>query len=172
MSYACSRNHVLRRVAGQRLSSVIPTMPKAAQARIRPRFGDIIEINTAKGFAYALYTHKHTDPPRWGSVLRIIPGVFLTRPEAFQRLIELEPQFITFFPLGAACNRHIVRIVDSVMFQKTQRHFRRFAVACCRVEVKTCSLIIFGMEVAVGNRVDCLPDKRICQLNRSSTMQC
>ncbi|HVT89362.1 MAG TPA: hypothetical protein VHD56_10955 [Tepidisphaeraceae bacterium] len=101
-------------------------MPKAAQARTRPRFGDVIEIETAKGLAYALYTHRHTDPPRWGAVLRVMPGIFKTRPEDFAILVELEPQFITFFPLGAACNRHLVSIVASVDIPEHAKAFPTF----------------------------------------------
>ena len=101
-------------------------MPKPTQARARPRFGDVIEIETAKGLAYALYTHRHTDPPRWGAVLRVIPGIFESRPEDFTGLVELEPQFITFFPLGAACNRHLVRIVASVDIPERAKGFPTF----------------------------------------------
>ena len=79
--------------------------------RKRPKIGDIIEINTPKGLAYAQYTHKHDKPPKYGALLRIFPGFHKTRPTDFSKIVTLDPQFMTFFPLGAACNRGMVKIV-------------------------------------------------------------
>ena len=76
--------------------------------RVRPRIGDVIEIPTPKGFAYAQFTHK---PARYGALLRVLPGVFPERPSDFAELVRQPPVFSTFFPLGAACNREIVRVV-------------------------------------------------------------
>jgi hypothetical protein len=81
--------------------------------RVRPRIGDVIEIPTPKGLAYAQFTHKHDTPPRYGALLRVLPGLFPQRPTDFSRLLSQRPQFITFFPLGAACNRGIVHVVAS-----------------------------------------------------------
>jgi hypothetical protein len=46
-------------------------MPKRASERVRPQLGDVIEIETSQGLAYAQYTHEHREPPRYGSLLRI-----------------------------------------------------------------------------------------------------
>ena len=78
--------------------------------RKRPRIGDVIEISTPRGFAYAHFTHKHDNPPRFGALLRIFPGFYEARPQTFADLVEQRPQFMTFFPLGAACNRGVVSI--------------------------------------------------------------
>ena len=45
--------------------------------RSRPKIGDVIEIATPKGFAYAQFTHDH---PMGGEVLRILPGLYASRP--------------------------------------------------------------------------------------------
>ena len=82
-------------------------------SRVRPRIGDIIEIPTPKGLAYAQFTHKHDTPPHYGALLRVLPGLFPQRPSDFADLVCQRPQFSTFFPLGAACNRGIVRVVAS-----------------------------------------------------------
>jgi len=84
-----------------------------ATSRVRSRIGDVIEIPTPKGLAYAQFTHKHDTPPRYGSLLRVLPGLFPQRPSDFSELLSQPPVFTTFFPLGAACNRGIVRIVAS-----------------------------------------------------------
>jgi hypothetical protein len=34
----------------------------------------VIEIETPRGLAYAQYTHEHRDPPRLGSLLRVLPA--------------------------------------------------------------------------------------------------
>jgi hypothetical protein len=85
-------------------------MPKPADQRRRPQIGDVIEIETPRGLAYAQYTHEHRDPPRMGSLLRVFPGFHETRPSDFSALVEQEEIFSVFFPLGAALNRGIFRI--------------------------------------------------------------
>jgi hypothetical protein len=77
----------------------------------QPRIGDIVEIKTSKGFAYALYSHEHKGPDRMGSLLRILPGIFSKRPENFLGLVEQKEQFAVFFPLRAAIKQRIVQIV-------------------------------------------------------------
>lgn len=79
--------------------------------RLRPMIGDVIEIPTPNGLAYAHFTHKHDVPPKWGALLRVLPGLFSERPSDFAELVERPPAFVTFFPLGAACNRRIVQVV-------------------------------------------------------------
>jgi len=70
----------------------------------------VIEIPTPKGLAYAQFTHK---VPRYGALLRVLPGLFPQRPSDFTELVRQRPVFSTFFPLGAACNREIVYVVAS-----------------------------------------------------------
>jgi hypothetical protein len=94
--------------------------------RVRPRIGGIIEIPTPDGFAYAQFTHRHTDPPKYGSLLRILPGLFKGRPDDFSRLLAQTPSFSTFFPLGAACHRGIVRVVAEEPIPSHTRDFPIF----------------------------------------------
>jgi hypothetical protein len=101
-------------------------MSKPAVERVRPRLGDVIEVETPKGLAYALYTHEHREPPRYGSLLRVLPGPHNERPTDFARLVEQEERFSVFFPLGAALNRRIVRIVANQEIPKAKRPFPIF----------------------------------------------
>lgn len=82
-----------------------------AQSAKRPRIGDIIEIATSKGLAYALYSHEHTKSPVMGSLLRVLPGLHQARPESFSGLVREKEQFCVFFPLKAAVKQGVVVIV-------------------------------------------------------------
>jgi hypothetical protein len=81
--------------------------------RKRPQIGDVVEITTPDGLAYAQYTHKHVSPPKYGELIRVLPGTWKLRPSNFAELVLQPSRFITFFPLGAACSRGIVRVVAS-----------------------------------------------------------
>jgi len=94
--------------------------------RILPQIGDVIEIPTPKGLAYAQFTHRHDAPPKYGALLRVFPGIFESRPDAFDALVRLEPQFSTFFPLEQACKRGIVRVIASEPICATLREFPTF----------------------------------------------
>ncbi len=75
----------------------------------RPRVGAVIEIRVAGGFAYAQYTHEHSTPPRYGSLLRIMPGIFAERPD-LDALVAGPTQFVTFFPLRADLAREDTKL--------------------------------------------------------------
>ena len=72
---------VLRRTRIDERRSVDPVSQGGDQPTNRtgkkghPRFGDVIEIATDKGLAYAQYTHE--EPRFYGSLIRVLPGVFL-----------------------------------------------------------------------------------------------
>jgi hypothetical protein len=70
-----------------------------------PRIGDVIEIDTARGRAYAQYTHEH---PQYGSLLRVLPGFSTVRPQSFMELVEKREKFFVFFPLRAAVRQGLV----------------------------------------------------------------
>lgn len=93
--------------------------------RKRPRIGDVIEIPTPKGLAYAHYTHMHDEPPKYGALLRILPGIHQSRPHDFQAMANERPVFSTFFPIGAACHRGIFTVVAS---EPVPPHTREFPV--------------------------------------------
>ena len=95
-------------------------------SRTRPRLGDIIEIATPKGLAYAQYTHKHEVRPRYGALIRVAPGLFAKRPADFSWVAQVEPQFITFYPVGAACSRGMVTIVANEPLSPAAQGFPLF----------------------------------------------
>jgi len=74
----------------------------------RVRIGDVVEIGTAKGFSYAQVSHKHA---QYGYLVRILPGLFETRPDDFAEVVNRSELFVTFLPLQAAVNRSIFEVV-------------------------------------------------------------
>ncbi|WP_156463983.1 hypothetical protein [Devosia sp. Leaf420] len=89
----------------------------------RPKIGDVIEIRTRKGLAYAHFSHKH---PQYGALLRVFGQTYNARPENFSAHMNAEPTFICFFPLGAAVNRGIVSIAGHVDIPADAREFPIF----------------------------------------------
>jgi hypothetical protein len=98
-------------------------MAITAKTRSRPRIGDVIEVHTSKGLAYVHYTHKHG---QYGALLRVLPNFYRERPKNFSEIVDVEPQFMTFFPLGAACSRRIVHIVGNVPVPERAQIFPTF----------------------------------------------
>jgi hypothetical protein len=86
----------------------------------------VIEVETPKGLAYALYTHQHREPPRYGALLRVLPGLYSERPADFAGLVQEEERFSVFFPLGSALSRRIVRIVANEKIPESKRPFPIF----------------------------------------------
>ena len=94
----------------------------------RVRIGDIIEIPTARGLAYAQYTHEHTRPPRYGSLLRILDGFHESRPREFEPLVNRPERFLVFFPLKVAVNKGIFSVVAN---EKVPAAAQRFPLFRC-----------------------------------------
>lgn len=89
----------------------------------RVKIGDVVEIVTQRGFAYAHYSHKH---PRFGALLRVFRGIHSVRPTNLAAIILEEPQFLVFFPLGAAVNRQIVFVVGNLPLPQHAQLFPMF----------------------------------------------
>ena len=58
--------------------------------------GDLIEIPTSRGFAYAQYTHQH---PQWGGLVRVFDTMFQERPKDPSVITDGAVRFSTFFPI-------------------------------------------------------------------------
>lgn len=76
----------------------------------RVKLGDIIEIPTSKGLAYAQFSHLH---PRYNALLRILPGLFDLRPADLSSIVESPEVFVPFFPLQAAINQDIFEVAGN-----------------------------------------------------------
>ena len=89
----------------------------------RVKIGDIVEIDTPKGYAYAQFTHKH---PQYGALIQVVKGIYKKKPDNISELLSNELQFITFFPLGAAVNKEIVNIVGNLPLPEKSKRFPLF----------------------------------------------
>ncbi|HEX4119712.1 MAG TPA: hypothetical protein VH619_03710 [Verrucomicrobiae bacterium] len=92
----------------------------------RIKIGDIVEIRTRKGKAYAQYYHHHSSPPGYGALLRVLPGFFSERPANFHDLAKKRESFSTFFALQAAVNRGLVQIAASTEVPAYAKSFPLF----------------------------------------------
>lgn len=76
----------------------------------RAKFGDVIEVSTPKGLAYLQYVTRH---PAYGDVIRVLPGLFQTRPVNLEELVR-EKGYFTFYPLRVAISRGMVDIAGNM----------------------------------------------------------
>lgn len=94
----------------------------------RAKIGDIIEIQTTKGLAYAQVTHIHKEPPRYGHLLRVLEGFYQSRPVDLHWLASQPVQFQIFFPASSAVNQKIVAIAGTVTVPAPWNDFPVFRV--------------------------------------------
>jgi hypothetical protein len=92
----------------------------------RPKTGDVVEIDTGRGLAYAHYSHRH---PMYGALLRVFADLKPERPADLAAVVAGEPTFQTFFPLAAALNRGIVSIAGHVPLSEHAKQFPTFRAA-------------------------------------------
>jgi hypothetical protein len=76
--------------------------------RKRPRIGDVVEIETPRGLAYAQYVFRHTT---YGAIIRVLPGLFESRPDDFCDLVNQSERFFILYPVGSACHQGLAKIV-------------------------------------------------------------
>lgn len=89
----------------------------------RAKVGDVIQLLTSKGMAYAQFTHKHKE---YGHLLAIFEGFHTHPPENFSEIVNLEPQFHAFFPLQTALNQSLVSVVTNTPVAETNQAFPMF----------------------------------------------
>jgi hypothetical protein len=74
--------------------------------------GDVVEIKTQRGFAYALYTHRD---PTFGALLRVWNQTHAEPLVDFEHLASQPLSWSAFFPLSAAVKQKVVRVAGSVV---------------------------------------------------------
>jgi hypothetical protein len=88
-----------------------------------PKSGDIVEVRTSRGLAYAQLKHKHRT---FGSLIRLIDGFHESRPSDLEALAAGCTRFVTFFPLGAAVRRGFVVIIGNASIPVDAKEFPVF----------------------------------------------
>lgn len=97
----------------------------------RPNIGDVIEIDTPEGLAYAQFSHRDQ---QFGYLLRVLPGIYKQRPESFADLVNLEERFYVFFALDGALSRGIVKRASNEAVPDRARKFPLMRMAGWRDE--------------------------------------
>src|ERR1700722_6424743 len=89
----------------------------------RVKIGDVIEIPTRKGFAYAQYTPPH---PTHGGLIRVFEALFKNRPSKFSEVVSGPIRFSTFFPVATAVNRGVFNVVAHEQIAPENKPFPLF----------------------------------------------
>jgi hypothetical protein len=79
-------------------------------ARGQLKRGDVFEIRTDKGLAYVQYTHDHKD---LGPLVRVLPGMFSSRPDNLKGLVVGPTRFVVFYPIVDAARRSLAQLIGS-----------------------------------------------------------
>jgi hypothetical protein len=93
---------------------------------MRAKIGNIVEIGTPSGLAYALYTHRNAE---FGAMLRLFDILHASRPSSCETLVKDAVRFTTFYPLQPAVNRGFVQIIGNVSVPEDLRAFPLFRAA-------------------------------------------
>lgn len=87
------------------------------------RLGDILQVLTSRGVAYAQVTHKH---PEFGFLIRVFNGFYNEQPKDFSVVVDCEPQFSAFFVVQGAVNQGLLSVVANVPVPESLKVFPTF----------------------------------------------
>lgn len=93
--------------------------------RTKLRLGDVIEFETANGFAYAQYVHKHTKAQAYGQLLRIIEGCFPIRMQV-EDVLRRDTLYVCFCRPQPELQSGTARIIGNVEVPKAARSLPLF----------------------------------------------
>ncbi len=74
------------------------------------KIGDIAEIKTPRGLAYIQYTHASEHA---GELIRVLPGLYTSRPASFFELASQKELYFIFYPLTYALRAKQTEIVSN-----------------------------------------------------------
>lgn len=127
------------------LTQVLATSDGKTDRR-RIRIGDIVEIATPKGFAYAQYTHEH---PQYGSLIRVLPGLHAERRPDLSRLAQGRHLWVVFFPVRVGVRRGMIELAAHADVPPEAAAFSLFKVAGLD-DPKTGRVLNRGLEVPLS----------------------
>ena len=87
------------------------------------KLGDILQVLTSQGVAYAQVTHKY---PEFGFLIRVFPGFHNEKPKDFSVVVDGEPQFSEFFVVQSAVNQGLLSVVANVPVPERLQVFPTF----------------------------------------------
>jgi len=104
-------------------------MPSARRLQV----GEIVEITTPQGRAYAHYVLRHKSKPAWGDLVRVLPGLYQTRPSNLVELTYEPSTLVRFFPVTRAAKDKVVQVVgfaEPTKGQEKMPTFRQLQLLC------------------------------------------
>jgi len=78
--------------------------------RKKAKLGDIFEIATPAGLAYVQFTHLRES---MGHLVRVLPGLFETRPQDIAELATQKELYFVFYPVSYALRDGLVHFVSN-----------------------------------------------------------
>jgi hypothetical protein len=96
--------------------------------RVHKKIGDVIEIPTSKGLTYVQYTHQHTTPPVWDSLIRVLQGFYKKRlaNEEIATLVNQPHRFQTFCLLQTGIKKDEVKLMGNFLVPEFVQKFPVF----------------------------------------------
>ena len=92
--------------------------------RKRVRLGDLLETSIAgHGFAYFQITHKH---PEYGMLVRVLPGIHVSRPPNLKELVSRRTLWVAFSPVNLMIKPDLLSIVDNFPIPTDEQQFPLF----------------------------------------------
>ena len=92
-------------------------------ASVRSKIGDIFEIKTREGLAYAQYTQESESD---GALIRVFEGLHEKVPTDLKKIANGFVAFATFFPVQAAIKQGLVRRVGHAEIAPTNKEMPVF----------------------------------------------
>ena len=77
----------------------------------KPRIGDVVEIKTSKGLAYAQVTHTHNTH---GTLLRVLPSFFDGQPADLAQIVDQLEMFVAFVELTIPIKKGSMAVVANL----------------------------------------------------------
>jgi hypothetical protein len=87
----------------------------------RIEIGDVVEIATPIGFAYAQLINED---PLFGEIVRVLPGTFDSRPEDLARLVAGPDRFVVCYLIRSAIRTRLVQRVGHEPLPKASQAFQ------------------------------------------------
>ncbi|WP_082768034.1 hypothetical protein [Ectopseudomonas composti] len=87
------------------------------------KLGDVLQILTSHGVAYAQVTHRH---PEFGYLIRVFSGFYERIPSDFSTVVKSEVQFSAFFVVQSAVNQGLLSVVANVPVADNLQAFPTF----------------------------------------------
>jgi hypothetical protein len=80
----------------------------ASKKIAKPQIGDLVEIGTPAGLAYVQYTH---DAGTSGQIVRVLPGLYESRPTDLAGLVRQKELYFIFYPMEYPLRKELAKIV-------------------------------------------------------------